>query len=108
MKALLTQIAWNGERHLMRQSADDTPSGAQLVKATSSLDTALQVIKAYAHHEQQTSLLDEEGHARLTKELAAIKQYAASLVGTTSSTGFTASMNADVNTELLQRLTQNQ
>lgn len=107
MKAFVTQIAWNGERHLLRQSIDGKPSGAQLVKASSALDTALQVIRAYAQHEQQVSLFDHEGHARLAKELTAIKQYADSLTVTSSSTGFAASMNADVNTELLQRLTQN-
>ena len=106
MKVLVTQIAWNGERFLERQSTTGTPSAAQLIKATHTLDTAFQVIRAFAQHER-APLLDQENQDRLAHEKEAVQQFATSLTEVTVSAGFAASMNADVNTELLQRLTQN-
>lgn len=104
MKVLVTQIAWHGERFLEGKSTDGTPSEAQIIKATSILDTAFQVIKAFAQHEQ-ASLFDSDNQDRLAREIAAVRQFAVSLAESTSAAGFAASMNADVNTELLKRLT---
>lgn len=101
---LVTQIAWNSERFLNDGSSNGTPSEAQIIKLTSTLDTALQVIKAFAQHEQ-APLSDLENQDRLAREIAALRQFAASLTKNVATQGFAASMNADVNTELLQRLT---
>lgn len=104
MKVLATQIAWDGERFLEGKSANGNPSEAQIIKADSILDTAFQVIQAFAHHEKASSL-DPEHQDRLAGEIAAVRQFAASLSETVATPGFAASMNADVNTELLKRLT---
>jgi len=104
MKVLVTQIAWNGQVFYEGNSTNGTPSEAQLIKMASTLDTALQVIKAFAQHER-ASLFDQENQDRLAREIAAVHQLAASLTGGPASSGFSASMNADVNIELLQRLT---
>lgn len=106
MKVLVTQVAWNGERFLEGKSSDGNPSEAQIIKATDTLETALQVVKAFAQHEQ-APLADPENQDRLAREIAAVQQFAASLTETVATPGFAASMNADVNTELLQRLTLN-
>lgn len=106
MKVLLTTIAWNGEPCLMKQSGSETPSGAQLIRMSSGLEVALNVAKAYIQHEELVSPFDNEGGARLARELAAVKQFASSLTQVTSSAGFAAAMNADVTTTLLERLSQ--
>ena len=104
MKVLLTQIAWNGEHFLEGKSSNGTPSEAQIIKATSILDTALQVAQAFAQHEQAPSG-DTDNQDRLAREITAMRQFVTSLTETAATPGFAASMNADVNIELLQRLT---
>lgn len=104
IKVFVTQIAWNSERFLDGNSSNGTPSEVQIIKLTNILDTAFQVIKAFAQHEQ-APLSDPENQDRLARETAAIRQFAASVTQNVATQGFAASMNADVNTELLQRLT---